>query len=344
MTNEIKSTSENRPLLDIKNLAVSFQTVDGEVQAVRDVSYKVYAGEVLGVVGESGSGKSVTALRVMQLLAENAIFKSGSIKFENEDITNIKGERLRNIRGKDIAMIFQDPMTSLNPLKKVGHQVEEMLKIHENLNADERKKRVLELFEQVRIPEGEKRFNSYPHEFSGGMRQRVMIAIALACNPKLLFADEPTTALDVTIQDQILKLIKELKKDVKAGIVFITHDLGVVAEVCNRVVVMYGGMVMEEADVDDLYENPSHPYTMGLLNSIPKIDQDKNQELEPIDGTPPDMLNPPLGCPFAPRCKYAKNICANELPKYYEIGSRHRSRCWLLDENAPEKNNPFKSK
>ncbi len=334
---------DNNALLDIKELAVSFKTVDGEVQAVRNVSYKVYSGEVLGVVGESGSGKSVTALRILQLLEANAILKSGSIIFESEDITSVKGERLRKLRGKDIAMIFQDPMTSLNPLKKVGHQVEEMLKIHEDMTAEKRKQRVLELFEKVKIPEGEKRFHSYPHEFSGGMRQRVMIAIALACNPKLLFADEPTTALDVTIQDQILKLIRLLQKEVDAGIVFITHDLGVVAEVCDRVVVMYGGMVMEEATVDELYKNPRHPYTIGLLNSIPKMDQDKNKELEPIEGTPPDMLNPPRGCPFAPRCKYAKNICGDRLPPYYTIGDEHRSMCWLLDDAAPSRNNPFKS-
>ncbi len=334
--------SEKKELLKIDSLAVSFKTVDGEVQAVRDVSYTVNSGEVLGVVGESGSGKSVTALRVLQLLEGNAIFKSGSIVFDGEDITNIKGERLRQLRGKEIAMIFQDPMTSLNPLKKIGHQVEEMLKIHENMSSEQRKNRVLELFEKVRIPEGEKRYHSYPHEFSGGMRQRVMIAMALACNPKLLFADEPTTALDVTIQDQILKLIKELQKEVDAGIVFITHDLGVVAEVCNRVVVMYGGIVMEEAEVDELYDNPKHPYTIGLLNSIPKIDQDKSEELEPIEGTPPDMLNPPAGCPFAPRCQYAKNICGDKLPPYYEISGSHRSMCWLLDDEAPSRNNPFK--
>lgn len=329
-------------LLSVENLAISFMTVDGEVQAVRDVSITVKPGEVLGIVGESGSGKSVTTMSILQLLENTAVVKNGSITYRGRDITNLKGKAIRALRGKEIAMIFQDPMTSLNPLKKVGQQVEEMLKIHEELSASERKARVIELFEQAKIPEPDKRYHAYPHEFSGGMRQRVMIAMALACRPSLLIADEPTTALDVTIQDQILKLLRALQDEYQTGIIFITHDLGVVAEVCNRVVVMYGGMVMEEASVEDLYAMPRHPYTLGLLKSIPQIDHDRALKLEPILGTPPDMLKPPKGCPFAPRCDYAKNICATKCPDYYQVAADHRSRCWLLDDDAPLQDNPFK--
>lgn len=251
--------------------------------------------------------------------------------------------QMRKIRGEKIAMIFQDPMSSLNPLIPVGKQVAEMIKEHHpEKKKDELKREVLDLFARVRIPEPEKRYNSYPHEFSGGMRQRVMIAMALGNKPDLLIADEPTTALDVTIQDQILKQLRGLQREFGTSIIFITHDLGVVAELCTRVIVMYGGLVMEEARIDDIFENPKHPYTLGLLASIPKLEQDKGQRLSPIPGSPPDMTNPPAGCPFAPRCPYARNICAAECPEFIEVEEGHRSRCWLLDPEAPSDHNPFR--
>lgn len=330
------------PILEIKNLVVSFFTGNGEVQAVRDVSFHVDEGETLGIVGESGSGKSVTSLSILQLLASTAKIKSGEIIFKGEDISRLSGKKIRELRGNKIAMIFQDPMSSLNPLITVGKQVEEMLEIHKTeMSKGERKQEVLRLFDLVRIPEAEKRYNFYPHEFSGGMRQRVMIAMALACKPDVLIADEPTTALDVTIQDQILRLLDELQKETHTSILFITHDLGVVAELCDRVIVLYGGMVMEEAPVTDIFQTPRHPYTMGLMKSIPGIDQNKAQKLEPILGSPPDMLNPPKGCPFAPRCSYARNICGSKMPPYTLINERHRSMCWLLSPEAPLEDNPF---
>lgn len=240
-------------------------------------------------------------------------------------------------------MIFQDPMSSLNPLITVGKQIAEMLEIHKKeLSPQERKQESIRLMEMVRIPEAAKRFDSYPHEFSGGMRQRIMIAMALACKPKLLIADEPTTALDVTIQDQILKLLRSLQQEMNMSIIFITHDLGVVAEICHRVVVMYGGMIMEEGRVEDIFDFPMHPYTAGLMKSIPSIEQNKEEILIPIPGSPPDMLNPPPGCPFAPRCHYVRNICMDRCPPYTEIAEGHRSMCWLLDAHAPaDRDNPF---
>ena len=251
---------------------------------------------------------------------------------------------MREIRGEKISMIFQDPMSSLNPLIPVGKQVAEMLlEHHKDISGEEAKKAVLELFAKVRIPEPEKRYKCYPHEFSGGMRQRVMIAMALANKPELLIADEPTTALDVTIQDQILRQLRELEKEYGTSIIFITHDLGVVAELCDRVIVMYGGLVMEEAPIDEIFEHPSHPYTMGLLNSIPDMEQDKAVRLKPIPGSPPDMTNPPAGCPFAPRCPYARKICGAELPEFTRVEEGHSSRCFLLYPDAPaDENNPFR--
>ena len=309
------------PILKIENLKTSFMTSGGEVQAVRGVSFSVGKGEILGIVGESGSGKSVTSMSILRLLADTARIKDGSILFEGEDLTKLSKKQIRKIRGEKIAMIFQDPMSSLNPLKK----------------------EVMELFSRVRIPEPEKRYHSFPHEFSGGMRQRVMIAMALANKPELLIADEPTTALDVTIQDQILRQLRELEKEYGTSIIFITHDLGVVAELCDRVIVMYGGLVMEEAPIEDIFEHPSHPYTMGLLASIPDIEQNKEVRLSPIPGSPPDMTNPPKGCPFAPRCPYARSVCAVELPEFSAVGEGHYSRCFLLSPDAPaDENNPFK--
>ena len=320
-------------------------TSNGEVQAVRGVSFQVHKGEILGIVGESGSGKSVTSMSVLRLLADTAVIKEGSsILFEGRDLIRLPRKELRKIRGEKISMIFQDPMSSLNPLIPVGKQVSEMMKEHHpEMSREQLRNETLKLFEKVRIPEPEKRFSCYPHEFSGGMRQRVMIAMALANKPQLLIADEPTTALDVTIQDQILRQLRELEKEYQTSIIFITHDLGVVAELCDRVVVMYGGLIMEEAMIDDIFEMPSHPYTMGLIASIPDPRQDKRVRLQPIPGSPPDMTNPPKGCPFAPRCPYARNICKEELPDFVQVGEGHKSRCFLQYEDAPaDEHNPFK--
>jgi len=331
-------------ILSIDNLNISFMTSNGEVQAVRGVSFDVHKGEIVGLVGESGSGKSVTCMSILRLLADTAVIREGTIRFEDEELTRVSKAEMRSIRGDKISMVFQDPMSSLNPLIKVGKQVEEIIRIHYPKKTKEQLyQETLELFRKVRIPEPEKRFHSYPHEFSGGMRQRVMIAMALANRPDLLIADEPTTALDVTIQDQILKEMRTLRSDYGTSIIFITHDLGVVAELCDRVEVMYGGMIMEQAPIDDIFENPKHPYTLGLLSSIPDVTQDKSKRLVPIPGSPPDMTNPPKGCPFAPRCPYARNICANEIPGFYTIDENHSSRCWLLDEEAPLEDNPFRT-
>ena len=342
---ETKNTNSKETVLKVENLQTSFMTSNGEVQAVRGVSFEVKKGEILGIVGESGSGKSVTSMSVLRLLADTAVIKMDSkIEFEGRNLIDISKKEMRKIRGEKIAMIFQDPMSSINPLIPVGKQVGEMIKEHhKEKSKEEIKKEVLELFEKVRIPEPEKRYSCYPHEFSGGMRQRVMIAMALANKPDLLIADEPTTALDVTIQDQILRRLRELEKEYGTSIIFITHDLGVVAELCDRVAVMYGGLIMEEALIDDLFEKPGHPYTMGLLASIPDIEQDKSVRLKPIPGSPPDMTNPPKGCPFAPRCPYARKLCGEELPEFVEVGENHRSRCFLQYPDAPaDSHNPFK--
>lgn len=336
---------EKETILQIENLKTSFMTSNGEVQAVRGVSFSVKKGEILGIVGESGSGKSVTSMSILQLLADTARIKEGSsIHFEGQNLLKLPKKKIREIRGEKISMIFQDPMSSLNPLIPIGKQVLEMIKEHHpEKSKEELKEEVLELFRKVRIPEPEKRYKCYPHEFSGGMRQRVMIAMALANKPKLLIADEPTTALDVTIQDQILKQLRDLEKEYDTSIIFITHDLGVVAELCDRVVVMYGGLIMEESPIDDIFENPCHPYTMGLLASIPDVQQDKARRLLPIPGSPPDMSNPPKGCPFAPRCSYARNICACEMPDFVQIDENHKSRCFLLQPDAPaDERNPFR--
>ena len=329
-------------ILQIENLKTSFFTSNGEVQAVRGISLEVHKGEILGIVGESGSGKSVTSMSVLRLLADTAKIKEGRILFEDKDLTKFNKKKMQKIRGEEIAMIFQDPMSSLNPLIPVGKQVAEMIQTHHpEVKGDQLKQKVLDLFKMVRIPEPEKRYKSYPHEFSGGMRQRVMIAMAFANHPKLLIADEPTTALDVTIQDQILKQMRNMQQEFGTSIMFITHDLGVVAELCYRVVVMYGGLIMEQAPINEIFDNPKHPYTLGLLASIPRLNQDKSKRLVPIAGSPPDMINPPKGCPFAPRCPYARNICAAECPEFTKISPEHSSRCWLLDPQAPHDHNPF---
>ena len=309
------------------------------------MSFEVKRAEIVGIVGESGSGKSITNMSLLKLLPDTAVIKDGSVMFQGRDLTKLSMKELREIRGEKIAMIFQDPMSSLNPLIPVGDQVAEMIRIHHRDKSREAvRQEVLKRFVEVRIPEPEKRYHAYPHEFSGGMRQRVMIAMALANNPELLIADEPTTALDVTIQDQIIRQMRELKEKHNTGIIFITHDLGVIAELCEKVEVMYGGLIMEEAPIDELFEHPSHPYTLGLLESMPSIQQDKAERLIPIPGSPPDMTNPPAGCPFAPRCRYARKICAAELPELQPVGEGHSARCWLLDPEAPSEQNPFKKR
>ncbi len=332
-------------ILEVKDLQTSFLTSSGEVKAVRGVSFFVNKGESVGIVGESGSGKSVTSLSVMQLLVGTGKIIGGSVKLNGRELVGLSPKEMRSVRGKEVAMIFQDPMTSLNPLIPVGEQVGEMLWSHDkSLSKAQREERVIDLFRMVRIPEPETRLKSFPHEFSGGMRQRVMIAMALACKPDLLIADEPTTALDVSIQDQILKLMRSIQKEMGMSIMFITHDLGVVAELCSRVLVMYGGLIMEEANIYDVFENPLHPYTMGLIASIPDINQDKSKKLQPIIGSPPDMIHPPEGCPFAPRCPYACRICLHQLPPVFSAGEGHKSRCWLLAEDAPSSGNPLKGR
>lgn len=333
----------SRRLLSVRNLKTSFFTHVGEVKAVRGISFDVNQGEVLGIVGESGSGKSVTSLSIMGLLQHPGRVVDGEIFFQDQDILSYGKRRMRRVRGKEIAMIFQDPMTSLNPVYTVGNQIMEMLQEHEDIGKGEAKRRAIEMLRMVGIPSPEKRIHNYPHEFSGGMRQRAMIAIALACSPKLLIADEPTTALDVTIQHQILKQMRSLQEEYGTSIIFITHDLGVVAELCDRVVVLYGGLVMEEAEIDDLFENPLHPYTMGLLASIPGLTKDKSERLQSIPGSPPDMTKPPKGCPFASRCQFARNICAAECPPFVQVGSR-QARCWLLQPDAPVEGNPLHEK
>ncbi|MBQ7657146.1 MAG: ABC transporter ATP-binding protein [Clostridia bacterium] len=331
------------PILQVRDLRTSFFTSGGEVQAVRGVSFDVEKGKTLGIVGESGSGKSVTSLSILKLLGATGRISSGSIKLDGEELTTKSKKEMRAVRGGRVAMIFQDPMTSLNPLLPMGDQVGEMIWAHDkSLDKKERMEKVVELFRLVRIPEPEKRLKSFPHEFSGGMRQRVMIAMALACRPELLIADEPTTALDVSIQDQILKLMRSLQREMGMSIMFITHDLGVVAELCDRVAVMYGGMIMEEADILDIFQRPRHPYTMGLLASIPDMNMDKRKQLQPIPGSPPDMIHPPKGCPFAPRCPYAMGVCLEEMPPYAQTGENSRSMCWLLHSDCPAEGNPFR--
>ena len=324
-----------RKLLSVRDLKTSFFTHVGEVKAVRGISFDVNEGEVLGIVGESGSGKSVTSLSIMGLLQYPGRVVDGEILLNGEDILTYGKNQMRRVRGKEIAMIFQDPMTSLNPVYTIGNQIMEMILEHEKMSRREARARAIEMLKLVGIPAAEKRIDSYPHEFSGGMRQRVMIALALSCNPKLLIADEPTTALDVTIQAHILNLIKKLNRQFGMTTMLITHDLGVVATVCDKVAVMYGGLIMEYGTADEIFYHPRHPYTMGLLGSIPHVDGGEKRRLIPIDGTPPDLINPPKGCPFSTRCKYCMNVCTREQPPYF-AEDKHRTMCWMLDADAPK--------
>ena len=327
---------DNKNLVEVKNLEVSFFTYAGEVKAVRGISYNLKPGEVMGIVGESGSGKSVSSYGLMGIIPEPGKVIGGQILFEGRDVTAMSEKELLKIRGKDISMIFQDPMTSLNPLFTIGNQIEESLRKHTSLDKDQRQKRMVELLTLVGINQPEKRLKQYPHEFSGGMRQRVMIAMALACDPKLLIADEPTTALDVTIQAQILELLKELKDKIHMGIVFITHDLGVVSDICDSISVMYAGTIVESGSSDQIFYEPRHPYTWGLLASVPKIDTDEHQRLIPIEGNPVDLINPPKGCPFAPRCKHCMKICIDQAPPQCQVGEGHMAACWLPVKEARE--------
>jgi len=322
-------------LLEVKNLQTSFYSHVGEVQAVRGVDFTLDKGEAIGIVGESGSGKSVTSMSIMKLLQYPGKIKAGEVIFKGENLVNKSDKQMMAIRGNEIAMIFQDPMTSLNPVYTVGDQIMEAIIRHQGLNKSEARKKAIEMLTLVGIPSPEKRVDNYPHEFSGGMRQRAMIAIALSCEPDLLIADEPTTALDVTIQAQILDLMKNLKEQINTSIILITHDLGVVADVCSRIVVMYGGLIMEEGTAQDIFYEPKHPYTMGLLKSVPRMDSDEKKRLIPIEGTPPDLLKPPKGCPFAARCPYAMKVCIEERPPYFYPKEGHRAMCWLLYDEAP---------
>ncbi len=318
-------------LLEINNLHISFKTFGGEVKAVRGVNLYVNKGEVLGIVGESGCGKSVTVHSVMGLLPTPpaVVSKESEILFKGEDLIDKSEREMQKIRGNEISMIFQDPMTSLNPTMKVGKQIAEVLLKHQKISGSEVSKRAIEMLEMVGIPQPEKRVDQYPHEFSGGMRQRVMIAIALACRPELLIADEPTTALDVTIQMQILRLMKDLQSKLNTSIILITHDLGVVAETCDRIAVMYAGQVVETGTADEIYYRPNHPYTRALLKSIPRLDMKADEPLTPIVGTPPDLFNPPPGCPFFARCTEAMGVCQNHNPELESLGGKHYSACWL---------------
>ena len=323
-------------LLDIENLQVSFFTPAGEVKAVSGVSYTLDHGEVLGIVGESGSGKSVSAYTLMGIIDKPGRIVGGTVEFNGHHIETMTEREFRKMRGSEVSIIFQDPMTSLNPVYTIGNQLMEMLKLHTSKNKAERRARAIELLDLVGMNEPDKRMNQYPHEFSGGMRQRVMIAMALACEPKLLIADEPTTALDVTIQAQILELMVELKKKINMSIIIITHDLGVVSDVCDRIAVMYAGKIVEIGSVDDIFYHPKHCYTQGLLRSIPKINENGHERLIPIEGTPVDLLNPPAGCPFASRCSQCMKICLTKMPEYTEIAPGHKSACWLLQKEQFE--------
>jgi oligopeptide transport system ATP-binding protein len=317
-------------LLEVKNLKTWFYTPDGIVKAVNGVSYTLNEGEALGLVGESGCGKSVSAMSLMRLIpTPPGRIVEGEVLFDGKDLLKLNDEGIRRVRGNDIAMIFQDPMTSLNPVLTVGRQIGEAVELHKGMNRDQARKRTIELLELVGIPAARSRVDDYPHQFSGGMRQRVMIAMALSCDPKLLIADEPTTALDVTIQAQILDLIGQLRKDLGMAVIMITHDLGVVAGVADKINVMYAGYIVESAPAEELFSKPRHPYTLGLLRSIPRIDEPRKEKLIPIEGLPPDLIDAPQGCPFVPRCTYKIDRCVEENPSLEPFELGHSIACWV---------------
>ena len=323
-------------MLEVKDLHTSFFTPAGEVKAVNGVSFYLDHGKVLGIVGESGSGKSVTAYSIMQILEKTGKIVSGSIKFNGQELVGADEKVMKTVRGNKISIIFQDPMTSLNPTYTIGKQLMEAIMLHTNRNKQQAKERAIEMLRLVNVNEPEKRMNQYPFEFSGGMRQRIMIAMALACEPDILIADEPTTALDVTIQAQILELMQSLQKELGMAIIMITHDLGVVAQMCDEVIVMYAGSICEQGTADEIFYNPKHEYTKGLMRSIPTVDND-GEKLEPISGTPIDLLNMPAGCPFAPRCDAAMKICLRERCQRMQINDWHQAACWLNVKEAAEK-------
>lgn len=327
---ESRETEEMEKLLEIKDLKISFKTFFGEVEAVRGVTFDVGKKETVAIVGESGCGKSVTAAGIMQLLPmPPAFYKGGEIIFDGENLLDKSEKEMQGIRGKRIAMIFQDPMTSLNPTMRVGDQIVESLIKHTGMSRKEADQKAIEMLELVSVPQPEKRVRQYPHEFSGGMRQRVMIALAMVCDPQLLIADEPTTALDVTVQAQILDLMKDIQQKFGMSIIIITHDLGVVADVADRLVVMYAGQILEQGTTEEIFDNPMHPYTRRLLGSVPRLDMSKDKPLNSIDGTPPDLYIPPKGCSFYDRCSDAMKVCKDNLPDFIEHTDEHRSRCWL---------------
>ncbi|MBQ7839455.1 MAG: ABC transporter ATP-binding protein [Lachnospiraceae bacterium] len=328
-------------MLEIKDLRVSFHTYSGEVQAVRGVNLKLEDEDTLAIVGESGCGKSVTAQTIMRLHnMENTEIKSGEILLDGTDLLKISEKEMQNIRGNKIGMIFQEPMTALNPTMTVGNQIAEVLRRHKRgkkLSRKEARERAVELLQMVKLPNPEQRVDQFPHEFSGGQLQRVVIAMAMACSPQVLIADEPTTALDVTVQAQILNLMKEMQREKKVSIIIITHDLGVVASIAKKVAVMYGGIVVEMGTVEDIFYRSEHPYTWGLLDSISRLSKQKGEPLKSIEGTPPDLVKPPVGCPFADRCEYAMKVCKDHLPPETELSESHRCRCWMLDPDCPVK-------
>ena len=325
-----------KKLLEVNNLRTSFFTFSGEVQAVRNISFSLTHGEIVGIVGESGSGKSVAFLSVIRLLQDPGKIVGGEILFEGEDVLGMSNVKLRRLRNDQIGMVFQEPMTSLNPTIRVGTQITERIRAF-NMGIGKRQARdqAEKLLEMVKLPGAKSHLESYPWEMSGGMRQRVMFAIAIACNPKLLIADEPTTALDVTIQNQILKLLRNFRSETNTSIILITHDLGVVAETCEQVIVMYGGMIMEEGLVDEIFYETAHQYTIGLKQSIPDINNMGGDRLFSIAGSPPSLIDPPKGCPFCARCDKAMKVCLEHCPPYFQLSSTHRSMCWLLDPDFP---------
>ncbi|MCX6042412.1 MAG: ABC transporter ATP-binding protein [Caldilinea sp.] len=326
-------------LLEVKNLKTQFFTQDGVVHAVNGISYHVNSGETVAIVGESGSGKSVGVMSLIRLIPQPpGKIVDGEVLFDGVDLLKIKEEQLRAIRGNRIAMIFQDPMTSLNPVLTIGRQITEAIELHLHMNKEQARQRAVQLLEMVGIPGASARLDDYPHQFSGGMRQRVMIAMGLSCDPQLLIADEPTTALDVTIQAQIVDLVRRLQDELGMAIIWITHDLGVVAGMADRVLVMYSGFIVEEGNVNDIYANPRHPYTLGLLRSIPRLDLGRQKRLIPIDGLPPDLLEPPTHCPFAPRCSFVEERCWQANPVLEEVTPGHKAACWVDISNIAVQN------
>ncbi|WP_404405834.1 ABC transporter ATP-binding protein [Jeotgalibacillus malaysiensis] len=330
----VDGTAAGEPVLEVRDLEVTFKTYGGTVQAVRGVNFDVYKGETLAIVGESGSGKSVTSSAIMGLIpSPPGEIKRGNVQFKGKDLTKLSKKNMREIRGVDISMIFQDPMTALNPTLKIGDQLTEGIRQHQKLSKAQANEKALEMMKLVGIPNPEERLKQYPHQFSGGMRQRIVIAIALMCEPELLIADEPTTALDVTIQAQILELFEEIQKKTGVSIILITHDLGVVAKIAHRIAVMYAGKIVEIGTKREVFYQPEHPYTQGLLNSVPRLDL-KGKPLEPIEGTPPDLFSPPAGCPFAARCPHAMFVCEKVVPQAERLSETHQADCWLLDDRA----------